>query len=113
MVFLVRMNVGVEKVSDGLLPFFSDSLKGIDGTVGTTDMKENFRFAQTSQTRLITISINSLHSESQKVVIASPKGVALSLFGLRLLHGVYPELTKGILRFAQNDKRRRLRNNIP
>ena len=29
---------------------------------------------------------------------------------VRLLHGVYPEQNSEILRFAQNDKRRRVRN---
>jgi hypothetical protein len=31
---------------------------------------------------------------------------------MRLLHGVYPEQNNEILRFAQNDKKRRVRNDI-
>jgi hypothetical protein len=36
------MDVGVEKVSSDLVPFFVQSLKGGDGTVGATDVKQDF-----------------------------------------------------------------------
>ena len=41
LVFLVRMNVGIEKKSDNSPPFFSDSFKGIDRTVGTANMEQD------------------------------------------------------------------------
>ena len=47
LVFLVRMDIGIEKKSNRLLPFFSDSFKGIDRTVGTTDMQKNFHLLKT------------------------------------------------------------------
>ena len=42
LVLLVRVDVRIEKISDDFFPFVSDLFKGIDGTVGTTDMKEDF-----------------------------------------------------------------------
>ena len=45
LVFLVRMDVGIEKISDNFFPFFSDSFKGIDGTVGTADVEEDFHYS--------------------------------------------------------------------
>ena len=47
LVFLIRMNVGIEKISDNFLPFFFESFKGIDCTVGTTDVKEGFHWLET------------------------------------------------------------------
>jgi len=41
--------------------------------------------------------------------IATPFGLAMT-DGMRLLHGVYPEQYLEILRFAQNDRGRRARN---
>jgi hypothetical protein len=35
------MDVGIEKVSGDIIPFFFHSFKGVDGTVGTTDVEEN------------------------------------------------------------------------
>jgi len=36
------MNVGIKKIANGLIPFFFHSFKGINGTVGTADVEENF-----------------------------------------------------------------------
>jgi len=47
---------------------------------------------------------------ARRNVIASPKGVAISSIIMRLLRGVYPEQYVEILRFAQNDRGRRVRN---
>jgi hypothetical protein len=35
------VDVRVEKISDGLAPFFLHSFKRINGTVGTTDMEKD------------------------------------------------------------------------
>jgi hypothetical protein len=41
------MNVGIEKESSDILPFFFHSFKGVDSTVGTADMEENFHLLET------------------------------------------------------------------
>jgi hypothetical protein len=46
------MNVGVEKEANGFLPFFSNPFKGVDRTVGTADVEENFHSTQTSQNHI-------------------------------------------------------------
>jgi hypothetical protein len=46
LVFLVGMDVGIEEISDNFFPFFSDSFKGIDSAIGTTDMEEDFHFLE-------------------------------------------------------------------
>jgi len=56
----------------------------------------------------------------KKIVIARSEALHHMVFKakrrgnlVRLLHGVYPEQDNEILRFAQNDKRRRVRNETP
>jgi len=40
LIFLERMDIWIEKVSSDLVPFFFQSLKRSDGTVGAADVKE-------------------------------------------------------------------------
>lgn len=47
LVFLIRMDVGVEEVSGDFLPFSPHLLKRIDCAVGTTDMQKNFHLLET------------------------------------------------------------------
>jgi hypothetical protein len=42
LIFLVGVDVRIEKISDGLVPFFLHSFKGINGAVGTTDVEKDF-----------------------------------------------------------------------
>jgi len=41
LVFLERMDVGIEKIPDNFFPLFSDPFKGIDGAVGTTNVEQD------------------------------------------------------------------------
>jgi hypothetical protein len=59
LVFLVRMDVGIEKISNRLFPIFSDSFKGIDRAVHTTDMEEDFHFSPCPSWSLLIQTINS------------------------------------------------------
>jgi len=46
LIFLIRMDVGVEKVSGDFVPLFPQPLKRSDGAVGTTDVKKEFHLRQ-------------------------------------------------------------------
>jgi hypothetical protein len=45
---LVGVNIGVKKIADYFIPFFFELFNGINGTVGTTDMEENFHLLESS-----------------------------------------------------------------
>jgi hypothetical protein len=42
LIFLIRMDVGIEKVSNHFIPSFFDPFKGINTAVGAADMEEGF-----------------------------------------------------------------------